>query len=79
MSNETYEIIHRFDEVIVKEATCKYPWMCICKFNYIGPKCGYTAEECKQYFIDYYRKRAEYIEKLTPEEFMLEAGGIYPK
>jgi len=65
------------DEVSIKEYTCKrIP--CTCTDVFRNFDCGHTPEQAKQYVINYYQMKAEYVESQTLESFLLDFGGLYP-
>ena len=75
--SDIYAIVYSSDEINLKVSECKQPGFCSCKISK-GPKCGYPVEEAKQIIVDYYRKRADYIENLSDEDFLYESAFIYP-
>jgi hypothetical protein len=77
------EIKHSTDEELYAKpsrgiccSTAAFENFCLCKFGMIG-SCGKTPEDAKQYFINYYRTKADYIEKMSIDQFLQEFVGIY--
>jgi len=74
--SEIFEIINYSDEIGVNPTICKQTWNCVCGKPSDGVKCGYPPAEAQAKVVEYYRRKAEWLEGLTPAEF-LEAMGIY--
>ncbi len=75
MMNDKYRVIYGQDEIWIRAATCLNPGLCTCEVDMsAAPKCGYSPEQIKQIFANYYRKRAEYIEKQSLEDFLYDRG-----
>ena len=74
--SEIYELIYFQDEVSINPTVCKQPGFCVCNKDTDGIKCGYSPEEAQKRIIKYYEEKAEWLKKLTPQQF-LDSMGIY--
>ena len=74
VSDIKFTIKYFGDEIKLYESTCLNEILCACKHADGEPKCCYTAEECKQKVLDYYKKRVEWIENQSIEEFLIDQG-----
>lgn len=73
--SEKYSLVFYNDEIGITPCGCKQVELgCTCITRMDGPKCCYTAAEVKQRIANYYRGRAEQIDKLSIEEFMSDRG-----
>lgn len=73
--SEMYAIVYSSDEIGIRESYCKNPSYCTCKFDEsAAPKCGYTAEQAKQFIIAYYKRKIEYLEKQDIKDFLYDQG-----
>lgn len=70
---EIYRLMYKDNEIQLKEGTCLQPWKCEC-YNTDSARCGYTVKEAKQKIVEYYKKRAEDVDKLSDEDFLKEHG-----
>ena len=77
------EIKHTTEEELIAKAArgfcctpAAYEQYCLCKFGLIG-NCGKSPEDAKAYFVNYYRSKADYIDKMPIEQFLHEFAGIY--
>ncbi len=75
MDTEIYSIKFKTDELELVRGNCKYPWLCTCRHNIEDHvKCGYTAAEAHQRFIDYFQRRVDHLKSLTTDQFMKDLG-----
>jgi hypothetical protein len=73
--SDMYEIIFKEDEIQLNLTSCKQPWACSCKTKVDGePKCGYSPDEAKQRFIQYFQRRINHLNTISTAQFMRELG-----
>lgn len=75
--SEQYTIKFFGDEARVVLSTCLTPHACTCK-AVDKTQCCYSATEVHQQMIKYYWEKAQYLDKITTEEFLNDQG-FYPK
>lgn len=69
-----YAIKYYGDEIQIWETDCLQVGNCTCKENDFEVKCGYSAQEAKQRLVEYYRSKANYLEKQSLEDFLYDQG-----
>lgn len=73
--SDKYAITYGHDEIGIRAAKCLNPGLCTCEVDISStPKCGYTAEEAKRYIIEYYKRRVQYLEQQSIEDFLHDSG-----
>jgi hypothetical protein len=76
-NEEIYAIMFKADEVELVRTECKQPWNCTCKsakLNLDQPVCGYTPDQAKARFINYYNRRAKALSEMSTKQFMIDLG-----
>lgn len=74
-NNDFYAIVYSQDEIGIRPTSCKNPGLCTCVVDESSaPKCGYSAEQARRYIIAYYKRRIEYLEKITINDFLHDQG-----
>lgn len=77
-NNDFYSMVYSKDEISIAVSHCKNPGLCTCVIDESSaPKCGYTAEQARRFMIQYYKRRIDYLEKITIEEFLHDNGFYY--
>lgn len=74
MIDVQFTIKYYADEIQVHTSKCLGTNTCNCKLNANEPKCCYTGEEARALVIKYYKEKADYLEKLTVEQFLYDQG-----
>lgn len=65
------------DDIKLTPVACS-KGVCDCSERLPDERCGMTAEQAQAYVAKCYRLKAEYIEGLTKEAFLLDYAGVYP-
>lgn len=80
MVDDLYTIKYYMDEVRMHPSKCLNPENCNCKKTEqsletgIELRCNMTAYQARQFLIQHYRERADYLDKITIEEFLHDQG-----
>ena len=73
--SDMYAILFKEDEIQLTPTNCKQFWNCECKSLIDSePKCGYSPDEAKQKFIEYFERRIQHLQSISTSQFMRELG-----